>query len=173
MKRYLRGQNVIFIMVENTDALKEAAELADEIGNGNKSSNSSNAQKVKDSSKSNTEQASQKEVVVVKTKKVVKKVVVAKKSKGTSKSKKEKPKLAYSKTNLVDIAAQVPTENTSSVVVETKRTYVDNSVELKNPLSEDNSKGGLIELLGGLAMVLIGIEIVIIILLVIFALFFK
>ena len=181
MKRYLRGQCITFIMAdETTDALKEANQIALELGDKKKSTDSTTNQnktavvsvQTKSDSSKTVSQVVTKKPVVEKKKKAVKKVEVKKKVSSTNKSKPKTQVVAYSKTTLVDIAAQSPPEEVPVQTMETKRVYEDNSVELKNPLSEDNSKGGLIETLGGLAMVLIVIEVVIIVLLII-STFFK
>ncbi|MFA6064289.1 MAG: hypothetical protein WCW44_03620 [archaeon] len=166
---------------ESNDALKEANQIALELGDKKKSTDSTSnqtkstvvsVQTKTDSTKPQAKSVQKKSAGSVKKKKVVKKVVVKKKVVLSEKSKAAAPVLPYSKTTLVDIAAENPVGEESASETSDKRVFENDSVELKNPLSEDKYKGGLIETLGGLAMVLIGIEVVIIILLLISA-FFK
>jgi hypothetical protein len=160
---------------QTTDALKEANQIALELGDKKKSTDSTTSQtktavvstQTKTDSSKTVAQVVAKKPVVEKKKKIIKKVEAKKKASSPNKSKTKAPVVAYSKTTLVDIVAQSPSEEVPIQTTETKRVYEDNYVDLKNPLSEDNSKGGLIETLGGLAMILIVIEVIVIILLLI------
>jgi hypothetical protein len=183
-KRYLRVEKVNFTMPDtktnnkpknndSSDALKEASQIALELGEKNNSN-------VPQTASANTETKqvveekllpAPKKVVVVK-KKVVKKVVAKKSAKPVVKSKLSK-KVDDSKTSLVDVAKEESEEEAVASIIESDSPPEEEKFVLKNPLSPEKSNGGLIELAGGVAMVLIGLEIVVIFLILIYTLFFK